>query len=208
MWRTSTSLSFLLGLARLGPMPAIGQGVVGWGVCTRNMLCKPCIPEGCSVENRCPLLGLAAPDLMKCVVGCAADISKAGSIIGTSVGISEGAAAVAFALAFAGFCFASSQRVMDRVNGALVVTFIATFLVHAPSPPSAPRTPARQCRTSPRSGASVLVPRHGGGQLVCGSSLLCCQPSATSPPPPPCHWLGQHGCATVLQASAACIGAP
>lgn len=61
-----------------------------------------------------------------------ADIAKAGSIVGDAMGAPHAAAAVAFAAAFSALCFYSSPRLLDRVNSALVVAVVASFLVRTP----------------------------------------------------------------------------
>lgn len=61
----------------------------------------------------------------------ATDIAKAGSIVGDATGAPHAAAAVAFAAAFSALCFYSSPRLLDRVNSALVVAVVGSFLVRA-----------------------------------------------------------------------------
>ncbi len=61
-----------------------------------------------------------------------ADIAKAGNIVGDAAGAPHTVAAVAFAAAFTSLCFWSPPRVLDRVNSALVVAVVASFLVSTP----------------------------------------------------------------------------
>ncbi len=58
-----------------------------------------------------------------------ADIAKAGNIVGDAAGAPHAVAAVAFAAAFTSLCFWSPPRVLDRVNSALVVMVVGSFLV-------------------------------------------------------------------------------
>ena len=58
-----------------------------------------------------------------------ADIAKAGSILGDASGLAHAPAAIAFAAAFTALCYFATPRVLDRVNSALVVAVVASFLV-------------------------------------------------------------------------------
>lgn len=58
-----------------------------------------------------------------------ADIAKAGSIVGDASGLAHAPAAIAFAAAFTALCYFATPRVLDRVNSALVVAVVASFLV-------------------------------------------------------------------------------
>ncbi|KAK9846332.1 hypothetical protein WJX81_001708 [Elliptochloris bilobata] len=55
-------------------------------------------------------------------------IAKAGSIVGDAAGVPHAVAAITFAAAFSALCFWASPRVLDRVNSALVVAVVASFL--------------------------------------------------------------------------------
>ena len=53
--------------------------------------------------------------------------------MGDATGAPHAAAAAAFAAAFSALCFYASPRLLDRVNSALVVAVVGSFLVRGPA---------------------------------------------------------------------------
>lgn len=60
---------------------------------------------------------------------CAADTSKAGTVIGSALGVPVPLAAAAFVGLVGGGCYATSAQQMDRMNSVLVGLVVVTFLV-------------------------------------------------------------------------------
>jgi tyrosine-specific transport protein len=56
-------------------------------------------------------------------------ISKAGEILGNALGLPMLPAAAVFAGGFAFLCYASSQQLLDKLNGLLVALVVLSFLV-------------------------------------------------------------------------------
>lgn len=56
-------------------------------------------------------------------------ISKGGGVVANLLNAPEWVGALAFNLTLGGFCYSAKPRVLDRVNGLLVVAVVTSFLV-------------------------------------------------------------------------------
>jgi amino acid permease len=91
-------------------------------------------------------------------------ISKAGEITSGALHVPLPAGEALFAGAFAAGCYATSPKLLDQINGALVVLVVGSFVVSRAALPS-----ARCCRVRRKCAAA-------GGTLRGGLAALAAQP--------------------------------
>lgn len=66
--------------------------------------------------------------LLTCILASPADISRAGGIVAEAVGLPLPAASALFAGAFGALCYFCKPKLLDTINGGLVVLVVASFV--------------------------------------------------------------------------------